>query len=425
MRRKSNEFLYKCLVLIILISILLITLFSNTQHSKIDKKTILNEINTKDVVLNQADSIPENIKNTIFDEISFNKKILYISRHGGTIANFKKVTQLLSLPITIMRPPYLFEERPACYKIDRCKIYVRTICDKYDYIVVSDIIPDAYVYLTNYCRSKIVLEITNRFDMFVYYQNFKGEDENEYYKQFGHAIMNNKNVIVVENNPFETFYACQKKVYIPNYFIIRPIGYSPIDVIDDKDNVYHDVIGVINSSYQDDKITIPELKKYNIPYKKLLHQYGGPLVLATYKAIIILPYQVSVMKMMENFRYGVAMILPSKELLKKLCEDRKYEFAAKDIVKNLENVEKYVEWYNHDFDGLFVYFDSWEELPDIIKNTDFDALKEKEKKFMEEYEKKALNLWAQVFDIFPETDMIKNTEPLCNTKEFLNYNRKY
>eukprot|EP00833_Pecoramyces_ruminatium_P015031 jgi/Orpsp1_1/1189063/evm.model.d7180000069189.1 len=60
-----------------------------------------------------------------------------------------------------MKPSYEYEDRPSCYKVDRCKSYVKIICNKYEYIVVSDIIPDSYVYLTNYCRSKIVLEITN------------------------------------------------------------------------------------------------------------------------------------------------------------------------------------------------------------------------------------------------------------------------
>ena len=36
------------------------------------------------------------------------------------------------------------------------------MCNRYDFIVISDIIPDSYIYLTNPCKAKIILEITNR-----------------------------------------------------------------------------------------------------------------------------------------------------------------------------------------------------------------------------------------------------------------------
>ena len=132
----------------------------------------------------------------------------------------------------------------------------------------------------------------------------------------------------------------------------------------------------------------------------------------------MLPYQVSIMKMMENFRYGVAMIVPSEKLFRELIQEESYEFAEKDLQDIPDGFTNYVEWYNKEFKGLFVYFDSWEELPEIIKKTNFDALKQKVKKYIEQYQKKALNLWAQVLGILPRKDMIKYEEPMCDNLNF-------
>jgi len=45
---------------------------------------------------------------------------------------------------------------------DKCKNFVKNICSSYDYVIISDIIPDSYTFLTNECNAKIILEITNR-----------------------------------------------------------------------------------------------------------------------------------------------------------------------------------------------------------------------------------------------------------------------
>jgi len=57
---------------------------------------------------------------------------------------------------------YQYAERPNCYKKDKCRSYVDLICSKYDFVVVSDIIPDSFIYYINYCKAKLILEVTNR-----------------------------------------------------------------------------------------------------------------------------------------------------------------------------------------------------------------------------------------------------------------------
>jgi hypothetical protein len=436
---RNNEIFYKILIIILVFTIVFITLVRNISGiCELNEGNLINKYhggnNMKNVEANgenkNKSNNEENKIKDIINNIDFNiepadnrvhylnTKVLYFSRHEGTIANFSTIARLLSFDVTVIEPWYSFEQRPECFKQDKCKSYVERMCDQYDYIVIGDIIPDSYIYLTNPCNAKIILEITNRFDLFVTDENI-----HDYLNKFGKAVMENENVIVVENNPFETFFARTHGVFIPKYYLIRPIGYAPPAVMKEEHNEVHDEIAFINHSGHDKSITLPNLEKLGIKFTKLPHRYGGPLVLATYKALLMLPYQVSIMKMMENFRYGVAMILPSERLFKELLRDDRYEFAQKELNDSLNGISNYVEFYNKEFRDLFVYFDTWEELPSIINNTDFDAKKRQVKEYMKKYEKKALELWAEVLDLIPAENMTINEKPLCDIPNFYNYEK--
>jgi len=356
-------------------------------------------------------SIDTGIKNikSLQDEIESNNQVLYVSRHDGTISNFSEVAKFLNLNVTILKPSYGYTEKPSCYVEDKCESFVESMCSKYNYIVISDIIPDSYIYITNVCKSKIILEITNRFNLCI-----PSKDKKEYHEMFSNAISENDNLVVVENNPYEIFHACLNNVFIKNYYLIRPIGYAPQYLLQNVSKKTHNEIAIISRFHQDRIIAIPRLKRLHIKFTELEKDYGGPLVLASYKAVIFFPYQVSIMKMMENFRYGVATILPSEKLFTKLCKKRKYHFPEKSILKIPNGVSNYIEFYNKEFKDLFVYFDKWRDLPKIIRKTDFNKVKIKSKEFMIKYEKKQLNLWRQAFGILPPKDIFNDTNPICN-----------
>eukprot|EP00833_Pecoramyces_ruminatium_P005402 jgi/Orpsp1_1/1179434/evm.model.c7180000069336.1 len=318
-------------------------------------------------------------------------KIVYISRHGGTISNFNYIAKQLNLNITILKPNYDRGKKPSCYDVDKCKSYVDLICSKYEYIIISDIIPDSYIFFTNECKAKVVLEITNRYDVFV-----SNENRKDYKEKLAKAISNNKNLIVVENNPYEVFYACQTNINIPNYYLIRPVGYPQAFLLEKEHK-----------------------EKSSIKFKELdSHSYGGPLALATYKAVIMLPYQVSIMKFYENIRYGVVMLFPSEKLLKEICERNDYSLSGRNLFDTKDGISNYMEYYTKEYRDLVVYFDKWEDIPEIIKKINYEEKRSKCKKYMENYEKKALNLWSQVLGLHPQNDMIKDTNHYVIKKNF-------
>ena len=339
------------------------------------------------------------------------KKILYISRHGGTISNFCYIATNLGFNITVLEPIYNYQRKPNCYYTrNKCKSFVKSKCFEFDYIIISDIIPDSYIFLINKCDTKIILEITNRFDFGV--PKF---EKNIYYKTISKA-KKRKNIIFIENNPFEIYYLCDKNIFIQNYYLIRPIGLAPISKINKKE-IFHNKVAVINN-WNQGKILGPILKKLNISFNILESKYGGPLTLTNYKAIIHIPYQVSVMKMMENFRYGIPMIIPTERLLREILDNNKniINYRWIKMALNIKNgIKNYIEFYNDEFKELFIYFDNFADLPNIIEITNFKDLSLKEKEFMKNYENKMVKIWSEALDILPKKEsLISDKKPLCN-----------
>ena len=320
----------------------------------------------------------------------------------------------MGFDITVLNPIYPYGERPKCYyRNDKCQYFVKSKCFQFDYIIISDIIPDSYIFLINQCDAKIILEITNRFDW-----SIPLKYREDYYKTISEAQKRN-NIIFVENNPFEVYYLCTKEIFIRNYYLIRPLGNPPNNKIEEKHRIFYDKIAIFDT-YNQGKILSSILSNLNISYDILGYKYGGPLILSSYEAIILLPYQVSIMKMMENFRYGIPMIIPTERLLREILEKYKINYPWIKFALNIPNGSKYyIEFYNNEFKDLFVYFDNFKDLPDIIINTDFNSLRIKEKEFMKNYEKKTIKMWSEVLDIIPiKKNIISNKKPLCNKITF-------
>eukprot|EP00833_Pecoramyces_ruminatium_P006274 jgi/Orpsp1_1/1180306/evm.model.c7180000072858.1 len=333
-------------------------------------------------------------------------KIVYISRHGSTISNFNYIAKQLNLNVTILEPNYGYGKKPSCYDVDKCKSYVDLICSKYEYIIFSDIIPDSYIFFTNECKAKVVLEITNRYDIFI-----SNDDRQDYKEKLAKAISNNKNLIVVENNPYEVFYACQTNINIPNYYLIRPVGYPQAFLLEKEYKEVHDEIAIlIQGCGYYDNVFLPTIKKSGIKFKELnsLNMVDHWLLLP----IKLLLYY--------HIKYGVVMLFPSEKLLEEICRTNDYHLMGKDLINIKDGISNYMEFYNKEFRDLVVYFDKLEDIPEIIKKINYEEIRSKCKKYMENYEKKALNLWSQVLGLHPQNDMIKDNKPLCDQKEFLN-----
>ena len=87
---------------------------------------------------------------------------------------------------------------------------------------------------------------------------------------------------------------------------------------------------------------------------------------------------------------GVPYLIPSKDFLLGL-EDI---FWSPPFDKaNLDASE----WYGPPLSSLFIYFDSWEHLPDVISSTDFKKKSQMMKAFMGRHKRDTIKQWRNVF----------------------------
>jgi hypothetical protein len=136
----------------------------------------------------------------------------------------------------------------------------------------------------------------------------------------------------------------------------------------------------------------------NIVYKDDLGGRYKWSTLYDYKAIIVLPYEISTMSIFEYYSANVPMIFPSKTFLTELIRTGKYprigskyfQFKHPDCFNEALNtgnsppVDSFIEfWLNnadyYDINNMphILFFDSYDELQDIINNTDFMSISSK------------------------------------------------
>jgi len=94
---RKNVITFKIVTLILLILILFTSIYIYTNHFEVTKNNIYKKVyNT-----NSIDGV---IKNKNLKKYKFNKNIIYISRHDGTIANFSNIAEFLSFNVTVLKP---------------------------------------------------------------------------------------------------------------------------------------------------------------------------------------------------------------------------------------------------------------------------------------------------------------------------------
>lgn len=149
--------------------------------------------------------------------------------------------------------------------------------------------------------------------------------------------------------------------------------------------------------------------------------------LASHRAIVFLPYQVSIMSFFEYYRIGVPLFVPSQKLLLRWDEEydvlseRIYGHVSADDVradddvgagglegdKDLEtarlpdpNVKANLKYWIHLCDFYVFphvqYFDSWEDLVDKLRTVDMQSVSKAMLEYSEEQRFEIVEKWKQV-----------------------------
>ncbi|KAJ3394550.1 hypothetical protein HDU84_007724 [Entophlyctis sp. JEL0112] len=312
------------------------------------------------------------------------------------------ITSRLGLNFTLLRPGFIGElgmrEGRANDIINDG--FVAAICAAADVIIIADTLPDARPILQSLlksnpaerCRSKIVVELTNRFDWGVY-------DFDQYHQLIWEVTQAKpENLFWVANNAFEAKVMADDCNATPEFRILRPSGHSDVP----EQDVSEEARSKAMMRELDKSEVLGTMLKMKIPFTRVVGHYGGPKTLAKYKAYIEFPYQVSTMKFYENLAAGVHMLIPSPKFFKELIESRIHAFGPWEMLRRMGP-----DWYRHmdyfipEFSPYVQYFNSFEHLKEILEDPQFESKSRIRKTAPIMYQNvvtDVLNGWAELFE---------------------------
>ncbi len=342
------------------------------------------------------------------------QKALHITFHAGCAGEISAVcnhfaieldTWLLpSLPnhfLTGLKDttPYIFSKDKASqiYKLHK------NTFDAYDMIITSDIAPLSRIFLQNHWEKPLLIWVCNRFDINVHRSGNKVFPDDPYHQLFK-STNNMPNVEVIGFTPYEQYYAEKHK----NIFAISQT-ISPIGLNNSHKGIYKSVPARI------DKQTTVFIREYynenNVGLSKRLtalkvKNYSGPfdgaLDIKDFKAMVHLPLVMSNFFLWENLSEGIVHFIPSKQFY---ASQYKKTFSFIDWTKStnprnnlpIHEIFDHCEWYREDLVPLFVFFDSYEEIPHLLETTDFQAKKALISTFHRDHKQRSLEKWKEVF----------------------------
>lgn len=315
-------------------------------------------------------------------------RILYYSRHFGTLEDFKYFSKraLQGEPDHVnpasYYTPFGLNLEVLPYFIGQHRENFTRYLRTYDIIFICDTIPDSLPFLflkkedqerirlqsntlpsldvplseEPVYKAKIVLQVTNRFDFGVDFAHL------EAYRKFMASTVDILDVHWIVNNPFEIKYMASRNVVLPDRTtIVRPFGFSDLPAPQSSPSKEHCVY--INRTPFDQRIVTNKVRSTYL--RGVGDHYGGPLNLALTKCLVYFPYQVSVMKMFENFYAGVITAIPSRAFLQSLLDN--YPQLLGDVREGMKvGAKEFVEFYNPKYNHFFIQFNDWEELETLL-----------------------------------------------------------
>ena len=126
-----------------------------------------------------------------------------------------------------------------------------------------------------------------------------------------------RGILFSTKSPFEAFYLCKKNIHPPRHAVIRATGFAPNEFNQEKhpDSFKGDnktVAFTVKAKQHRDYLQ-NKLKELEIPFRAFEGSYGGPKTLATYKAVVQLPYQVG--RIVSHHRITSSMKTSSDQFL--------------------------------------------------------------------------------------------------------------
>ncbi|MDE3046510.1 MAG: hypothetical protein KGJ02_07690 [Verrucomicrobiota bacterium] len=336
-------------------------------------------------------------------------KILHLTFHQGCVKEIAAIGKIFGHEVTTWwipsLPPRFFDgtsQGNALYNIgheraERIWNLHKETFEQFDAVITSDTAPLARIFLQNGFQKPLIVWICCRFD----YSDQQSLDcdfpDPEFYQLFNQAYLQ-ENVTIVAYTAFEHYYAEKKGVKTGNLIITpcAPEPSSPPLVSFIPPTICKEETFFLPPYLNETSFINLNEHCQTLGISSYLGRYNGPSDLKDFKGIIHLPYAWSNLALFENIALGIPYFIPSPSFLKTLIMQKNYWHTNPTCILH-ENQIALSEWYQPEREEIFIYFDSWEDLQEKIKTTDYPALREKIKSYAKHYQSIMLEKWSQIF----------------------------
>jgi hypothetical protein len=226
--------------------------------------------------------------------------------------------------------------------------------------------------------------------------------------------VDNKKIILVANNLYD-------KYYMEN-FIQRETIFIPS--ICDYYKKYYTTSESKSKFIYYSRDKIAEINNQNIVYKNDIFKQHTHHDLLHFKGIIHIPYQISYMSIFEQYTSNIPLFFPTKEFLLKLYQEKRYSVLKEMSWNNLYNAPdhsmisydgkfdpnaynnidsvtfwlNYADFYDDSWMPYITYFDSFDELNEIVNTVDTDYISNMMREFNTNRQNKIHNMWKDVLN---------------------------
>jgi len=367
-------------------------------------------------------------------------KLLHISFHKGCNNEINYVFTKLGHTVEEMRFDDGETKDDEIYRITKDRAQkswekYKDYYDSFDGIITSDTCPTSRPFLQNNWSKLLIIWVCNRFDYAV-------EGDQTFYDLL-RSIPNRKNVFICGNTAIENVYSKQLRNVDITDFVMKPLG----------KNIVSQGLFKTYKEGEEEKFFVPvyenETKYTNLSAK--LNEFGiknnnGERFkdhiseLLEYKGIVCLPYAWSTITFFEVMQLGLIYFVPSVSFLIELSKTRQPDsrqgfcrapgrgrspglgrpknswvrgktpglgptklnrpgalcFWFQPPFNRDPQLLKAAEWYCDDHKDLLVYFDSWQDLQEKIKTTDYEKQTQKILEYAKKHEEITLAKWNSI-----------------------------
>ena len=334
-------------------------------------------------------------------------RLLHITFHKGCELEIEYVFKRLGHDLEVMYFDDGISKGEDLYKIDhnraqRCWEKYKDYFHTFDGIITSDTCPTSRPFLQNNWSKLLIIWICNRFDYAIQPEFM----DPEFYRLL-RDIPKRKNVFIIGNSKIEPIYCKQIKQVDVGDFIIKPIGKNLLS--DDNHQTYehsneefyippyHNETKLMDLSLHLQRLGIPNrCERFENHISELL----------CYKGIVSIPYAWSTIALFERLQLGLVTFIPTVRFLMELftlgAPNGWFQPPFSSYVPSEFQPEalSLSEWYCEENKDLFIFFDTWEDLQEKVKTTDFNKKTETILLFAKEHHDEMLARWKYVIDMY-------------------------